>query len=491
MRERASGILMHISSLPGPYGIGDFGKGAYEFADFLKATGTHYWQILPLGITGYGDSPYQSFSAFAGNPYFIDLEDFIRAGFLTEEDIQRADLGSDPEKVDYGRLYQNKMPLLHLAYENAREPMRRELSDFAAKIDWLWDFALFMAIKAHHDGRSWHEWPAAYKKRDEAVLTEFAKANEDEIYFWIFTQYFFLDQWKKLKEYCNRANIKIIGDIPIYVAEDSADVWAAPEMFRLDKKLAPVTVAGVPPDAFTADGQLWGNPIYDWKKIKKDNYQWWIKRIRDSFLLYDTVRIDHFRGFEAFWEVPYGALKATDGVWTKGPGIELFQRVREELGELDILAENLGFLTQEVDDLIRETGFPGMNVLVFAFDSRDDSDYLPHNYINNSVVYTSNHDTQTVTGYLNSAPSTETDFAGDYLKLDETEGYSIGFIRGAWSSVSYLAVAPVQDLLGLDDKARFNIPSTLGDNWSWRLKPGALTKEHKDRLAKLNATYRR
>ena len=482
---------MHISSLPGPYGIGDFGKSAYEFADFLKATGTHYWQILPLGITGYGDSPYQSFSAFAGNPYFIDLEDFIRAGFLSRSDIEAADLGQDPEKVDYGKLYLNKMPLLYKAYENAKRPMKDELIEFVKKVDWLWDFALFMALKDHHDGKSWHEWAMSYKKRDPEILAEFAKANQDEIYFWVFTQYFFQDQWKKLKAYCNRANIKIIGDIPIYVAEDSADVWAAPDMFRLDEALAPVTVAGVPPDQFTADGQLWGNPIYDWLKIKQDNYQWWIKRIRDSFLLYDTVRIDHFRGFESFWEVPAGALKATDGIWSKGPGIELFLKVKEELGDLDILAENLGFLTEEVDELIRATGFPGMNVMVFAFDSREDSDYLPHNYINNSVVYTSNHDTQTVTGYFRSAPATETDFATDYLKLDEIEGVSIGFIRGAWSSVSYLAMAPIQDLLGLDDQARFNVPSTVGNNWVWRMKADTLTKQHKDRLAKLNATYRR
>lgn len=482
---------MHISSLPGPYGIGDFGKGAYEFADFLRATGTHYWQILPLGITGYGDSPYQSFSAFAGNPYFIDLDDFIRAGFLTQSEVAEADLGRDPETVDYGKLYFNKMPLLYKAYDRAKGLMKKELTDLVKKVDWLWDFALFMAIKAHHDGRSWHEWPLTYKKRDPEVLAAFTKANEEEIYFWVFTQYFFLDQWKKLKEYCNRANIKIIGDIPIYVAEDSADVWAAPEMFRLDKKLAPVTVAGVPPDAFTADGQLWGNPIYDWKKIKKDGYAWWIKRTRDSFLLYDTVRIDHFRGFESYWEVPAGALKATDGVWSKGPGMELFRTIREELGDLDILAENLGFLTPDVEDLITETGFPGMNVLVFAFDAREDSDYLPHNYITNSVVYTSNHDTQTVAGYLKSAPSTETDFATDYLKLDDREGLATGFIRGAWSSVSYLAIAPVQDLLELDDQARFNIPSTLGNNWVWRMKTGALTKAHKDRLAKLNTIYRR
>lgn len=491
MRERASGLLMHISSLPGPYGIGDFGAGAYEFADFLKATGTHYWQILPLGITGYGDSPYQSFSAFAGNPYFIDLDEFIRAGYLTQSDINGADLGQNQEEVDYGKLYRNKMPLLYRAYERAKSPIMKDLTKFVQAEDWLWDFALFMAIKARHDGKSWHQWPMAYKKRDPEVLANFVKANADEIYFWVFTQYFFKKQWTRLKKYCNLAQIKLIGDIPIYVAEDSADVWASPQMYRLDKNLAPVTVAGVPPDLFTADGQLWGNPIYDWPKIKEDQYSWWIKRIWHSFQLYDTVRIDHFRGFQAFWEVAAGQTKAIDGVWSQGPGIELFQKIKEQLGELDILAENLGFLTVQVEELIAQTGFPGMNVMVFAFDAREDSDYLPHNYINNSVVYTSNHDTQTVTGYLKAAPADEVKFAVEYLKLDDTEGMGPGFMRGAWSSVSYLAIAPVQDLLGLDDQARFNIPSTLGNNWVWRMKQGTLDQGVIDRLARLNRTYRR
>lgn len=492
MKERASGILLHISSLPGPYGIGDFGKAAFEFVDFLKGTGTRYWQILPLGITGFGDSPYQSFSAFAGNPYFIDLEALVTAGYLDEADVSQADLGDDPERVDFGKLYENKMPLLYKAYKNSAELLQEELEAMCEETDWLWDFALFMAIKNHHSSRSWQEWPELYKFRDDETLKEFARANREEIFFWVFTQYFFFKQWSALKEYANRANVRIIGDIPIYVAEDSADVWSKPEMYHLDEDLAPVTVAGCPPDAFTADGQLWGNPIYDWEAMEREDYRWWIKRIQESFMLYDTVRIDHFRGFESYWEIPAEARKAIQGEWTRGPGMSLFHAVEKEMGELDIMAEDLGFLTEEVEKLIEETGFPGMKVLVFAFDSREDSDYLPHNYIRNTVVYTSNHDTQTIAGYLKSAPLTETEFAEDYLKLDRKEGMSRGFVRGAWSSVSYLAVAPMQDLLGLDDTARFNIPSTLGgNNWTWRMKAGLLDQALKNYLARLNRTYRR
>lgn len=482
---------MHISSLPGPYGIGDLGQGAYDFADFLKATGTKYWQILPLGITGYGDSPYQSFSAFAGNPYFIDLNELIEAGYLTKAEVARADLGNDPERVDYGKLYDHKMPLLARAWAKARSSLKRKLKNFLKQEDWLWDFALFMAIKTTQNGRSWQEWPDELKKRDEAALAEFVREHEDDIYFWVFTQYYFFRQWTRLKKYVNRAGIKLVGDIPIYVAEDGSDIWANPEMFDLDEELAPVSVAGVPPDAFSADGQLWGNPIYDWNRMKQDDYKWWIKRIRESFRLFDTVRIDHFRGFESFWEVPAGSATAGTGQWVQGPGISLFDAINRELGELDIMAENLGFLTDEVDQLIERTGYPGMNVLVFAFDARDDSDYLPHNYVRNSVVYTGNHDTQTVIGYLATAPLAETAYATDYLKLDGREGFAMGFMRGAWASVSYLAVAPVQDLLGLDDAARFNVPSTLGDNWKWRMKKGALNAKVRDRLKKLNETYRR
>lgn len=492
MKKRSSGILMHISSLPGPYGIGDFGKGAYEFADFIKSTGTGYWQILPLGITGYGDSPYQSFSAFAGNPYFIDLDELIKEGYLTKAEVKKADLGNDPGKVDYAKLYENKMPLLKKAYKKASVNLKKDLDEFLNKEKaWLEDFALFMAIKGTRDGESWQKWPQKLKERNKTELAKFTKSHGDEIYFWIFTQYCFYKQWEKLKAYVNSLGIKIVGDIPIYVAEDGADVWSNPEMFKLNKGLAPVAVAGCPPDAFTEEGQLWGNPIYDWSKVKADGYKWWIKRIEESFRLFDTVRIDHFRGFESYWEIPAGSLNAINGDWVEGPGIQLFKAIAKELGELDIMAENLGFLTKQVEDLIDETGFPGMNVMVFGFDPYGDSSYLPHNYVRNSVVYTTNHDTQTLMGYFKSVSKKEAAFARKYLRLNSKEGINWGFIRGAWASVSYLAIVPVQDLLGLDDSARFNIPSTLGNNWDWRMEKGAMDEVVRKKLSDLNMTYRR
>lgn len=492
MKKRSNGILMHISALPGPYGIGDLGKGAYDFADFLKSTKTQYWQILPLGITGYGDSPYQSFSAFAGNPYFIDLDELVKDGYLHQDEIQSADLGDDPGKVNYAKLYENKMPLLRSAYDKARHKISRRLESFLKQeAAWLDDFALFMAIKSVRAGESWQKWPKALKERDQTVLAEFKESHEEEIYFWVFTQYYFFKQWEKLKKHVNSLGIKIIGDIPIYVAEDGADVWSNPKLFVLNRQLAPTAVAGCPPDAFTADGQLWGNPLYDWQAMKQTDYKWWIKRIEESFRIYDTVRIDHFRGFESYWVIPAGATTAVDGKWVKGPGLELFDKVKEKLGDLDIMAENLGFLTPEVEDLINDTGFPGMNVMVFGFDAREDSDYLPHNYIKNSVVYTTNHDTQTMMGYFKTAPKSEVHYARQYLRLSEKEGLNWGVIRGAWASTSYLAVAPVQDLLGLDDRARFNVPSTLGDNWTWRMNEGALTDEIRHKLLELTKIYRR
>ncbi len=491
-KMRQSGILMHISSLPGKFGTGDFGEGAYRFADFLKRTGTLNWQILPLGITGYGDSPYQSFSAFAGNPYFIDLQELINLGYLSEEEVEKADIEGDGRKVDFGALYERKMPLLRTAFHNARNDLKGEMKEFYMKEKWwLRDFAIFMALKNHHGGKSFKEWEEKYKLRDKEALYSFVSANRTETEFWIFTQYFFFRQWFRLKEYVNKLGIKIIGDIPIYVSEDGSDIWSAPEMFRLDEDLDMITKAGCPPDAFTDEGQLWGNPIYDWDAMKEDGYSWWIKRIRESFRLYDVVRIDHFRGFESFWEIEGHSDTAKSGWWSEGPGMDLFGEVKERLGEPEIMAEDLGFLTPEVTELIESTGFPGMKVLVFAFDSRENSDYLPHNYIKNSVVYTSNHDTQTVCGYMESAPEDERNFAVEYLLLSSSEGYGRGFMRGAWASVSYLAVAPMQDLLNLGDKARFNIPSTLGGNWHWRMNAGDITSDAEDFLKKLNRTYRR
>lgn len=493
-RKRASGILMHISSLPGEYGIGDFGKEAYSFIDFLVNAKQKYWQVLPLGITGYGDSPYQSFSSYAGNPYFIDLDEFIERGYLTKDEIKSFDLGGDLAKVDYGLLYNNKLPLLERAYENAKESesLRENLYEFYMNNkEWLREFALFMSIKKHHGNVSWLRWQEEYKRKNSRIAEKFETDNKDEIYFWIFTQYFFYKQWYRLKAYANRNGIKIIGDLPIYVAEDSRDVWGNPLLFNLDEALLPITVSGCPPDAFSEKGQLWGNPIYNWSEMKKEDYRWWKNRIKHSFKMFDVLRIDHFRGFESYWEIKYGTEDTTLGQWVKGPGINFFNNINEELGELNIIAEDLGFLTEDVKNLLKYSGFPGMKVLQFAFDSREESDYLPHNYDENCVVYTGTHDNSTITGWFSKAKSEDADYAKRYLKIDSKEGFNWGFIRGAWSSNAYLAITTMQDILGLGDEARMNIPSTLGENWTWRMKKTELTDEIIERLKNITTIYGR
>ncbi|MDP3387936.1 MAG: 4-alpha-glucanotransferase [Eubacteriales bacterium] len=492
IKRRSSGILMHISSLPGEYGIGDFGEEAYRFVDFLVQAKQRNWQILPLGITGYGDSPYQSFSAFAGNPYFIDLNEFLDRGFLDRQDLQDDCFGSNPHKVDYATLYNSKMSILKKAYSNSYDCLKEKLQSFYwEQEDWIREFALFMSIKAHYKNQSWTKWDEKFKQYDSEEVRQFEMDNEWEIFFWVFTQYYFLKQWKSLKQYANDNGISIIGDLPIYVSEDSADVWANSELFNLDETKTPVTVAGCPPDAFSATGQLWGNPIYDWESMENNQYNWWIKRIKFSFKLYDSMRIDHFRGFESYWEIKYGAKNAIIGQWIKGPGMKLFNRIKEVLGDLDIIAEDLGFLTEEVYQLIKDSGFPGMKVLQFAFDPREASDYLPHNYSQNSVVYTGTHDNETSVGWFDTIPKEDFLYTVRYMKLNYDEGLHWGLIRGAWSSVSNLAIAPMQDFLGLDNTARMNKPSTIGDNWTWRMDRKALTNELALKIAELTDLYKR
>ncbi len=486
MRQRSSGVLLHISSLPGEYGIGDLGKGAYAFLDFLEKSGQHNWQILPIGITGYGDSPYQSFSAFAGNPYFIDLAELIDMGYLDKKTVDKADLGKSKHKVDYEKLYFNKMPLLRMAYENSKVKLSHELNKFyEAEKTWLEDFALYMAIKAHNGNRSWIEWDKGYENAKTDKVAKFKETHKDEIFFWVFTQYFFFKQWFALKAVAADKGITIIGDLPIYVAEDSSDVWSNPELFKLDKTSKPISVAGCPPDAFSATGQLWGNPIYNWEHMDKQNYAWWIKRIDYSLKMFDVIRIDHFRGFEAYWEIPYGDPTAEKGEWTNGPGKKLFIAIREALGDVNIIAEDLGYLTEGVIELREFTGFPGMKILQFAFDAREESDYLPHNYSENFVAYTGTHDNETIAGWMDNVAKADRDFAMDYLKLDRSEGYHWGFIRGVWSSTAYLAIAQMQDFLGLDNKARMNFPSTLGGNWIWRITQKDLSDHLADKMKKI------
>lgn len=492
IEKRSSGILMHISSLPSQYGIGDFGKEAYHFVDFLVKSKQRNWQILPLGITGYGDSPYQCFSAFAGNPYFIDLNEFLDRGFLERQDLQDAYFGSNHHKVDYETLYNNKLSILKTAFNNSYDYLKEELQSFyLEEEDWLREFALFMSLKSHHNNQTWTEWGEAYKRFDSEEVRQFEVDNEDAIFFWVFIQYYFLKQWKRLKQYANDNGVSIIGDLPIYVSGDSADVWANTGLFNLDENNKPVTVAGCPPDAFSPTGQLWGNPIYDWESMENDKFNWWIKRIKFSFELYDSLRIDHFRGFESYWEIEYGAENAINGKWVKGPGMKLFNRIKEVLGDLDIIAEDLGFLTEEVYQLIKDSGYPGMKVLQFAFDVREESDYLPHNYSQNCVVYTGTHDNETTVGWFDTIPKEDFLYTVRYMKLNYDEGLHWGFIRGAWSSVANLAIAPMQDFLGLDNTARMNKPSTIGDNWTWRMDKNALTDELALKIAELTELYKR
>ena len=455
--DRSSGVIMHISSLPGKYGIGTFGEEAYKFGDFLKEAGQKYWQILPLGPTSFGDSPYQSFSAFAGNPYFIDFDLLRKDGLLEKEDYESVDFGSNEEDIDYGIIFRNKMKVLRKAYENSKSKDIKELKLFIEEEDaWLDDYALYMSVKNSFDLRSWQTWDEDIRLRKPEAMFKYKEDLKDDISYWKFLQFEFFKQWTKLKTYLNELGIEIIGDMPIYVAEDSADVWANPDAFMLDKEtLRPLKVAGCPPDIFSATGQLWGNPIYDWNHMEKDHYKWWIDRIRQSFKIYDVLRIDHFKGFESYWSIPYGDKTAENGEWVKGPGIKVFNAIKDALGDVNIIAEDLGTLTEETIKLRNDTGYPGMKILTFAFDSDYNNPFLPHNYDKNFIVYTGTHDNDTVRGWMEKTGEKEyVEKAIEYLKLTEEEGYSWGFIRSAWSSVADIAIAQMQDFLDLGRLAR-------------------------------------
>lgn len=476
---RKCGMLLPVSSLPSKYGIGAFSKEAYEWIDLLKKAGQHYWQILPLGPTGYGDSPYQSFSSFAGNPYFIDLEELVREDLITAEQCNLLDFGGDASSVDYEKIYENRYPLLKQAYEswkgkgNLAETISETLSE-----ETIW-YCFYMALKDHFQGKCWIHWEEDIRLKKEVAVEHYKKLLADDIGFYIFLQNKFWEQWKKLKAYAGDNGIRIIGDLPIYVAFDSADAWGHPELFQFDEKGYPEAVAGCPPDAFSATGQLWGNPLYRWDYHKETGYEWWMKRLEYSFCLYDTVRVDHFRGFDEYYRVPAGREDAMVGTWEKGPGIQLFTQFKERFGDLDIIAEDLGFLTPSVLDLLSETGFPGMKVLEFAFDANGESIYLPHNYSKNCVVYTGTHDNQTLRSWYEDLSEADRNFSRRYLNNYNTSGDEIhwDFIRLALASVANLAVIPVQDYLGTGRNGRINEPSTLGNNWKWRLKPGEITED--------------
>ena len=473
---RRSGILMPVFSLASPYGIGDFGSAAYQFVDFLKKAGQSLWQILPLNPTNYGDSPYQSFSTFAGNPYFISPEILIKEGLLEEWEVKSFDFGSDPTHVDYGKLYENRLKMLEKAYR--RFTPDEEYEAFVQEEGWwLEEFCLFMSLKNAHQDRAWSDWDEDLKLHEAGAVAKAREELADRIGFYRFLQYEFSRQWNKLKTYANEQGIQIVGDIPIYVAYDSADVWAGSEMIELDEESNPINVAGCPPDAFSADGQLWGNPLYRWDLMAKeqDPYHWWKKRIAYSLKLYDIVRIDHFRGFEAFYSIPFGDENAKGGKWVKGPGMDLFNEIRKALGEdLPIIAEDLGYLTPEVHQLLKDTGFPGMKVLQFAFDPNGDNDYLPHNLVKNSVVYTGTHDNDTIMGWMKSASTGEVEYAKAYLHINQDEGFNWTMMRAAMASVCDTCILMMQDFLGLGNEARINMPSTLGGNWQWRITDGCV-----------------
>ena len=492
---RKQGILLPISSIPSAYGIGTFGKESYRFVDFLEKSGNHLWQILPLGPTGYGDSPYQSFSTFAGNPYYIDMELLIEDGYLTKEICDSYDFGDNEHYVDYEKIYLSRFKVLKIAFDNAREQGLTETGDYQKFLTenayWLDDYALYMAVKNAFGGVCFMEWDEDIRLRKAAALRKYRKKLAEEIAFYCFQQYLFAKQWKELKAYANKKGIEIVGDIPIYVAFDSADAWANPKLFQLDKEGRPIGVAGCPPDCFSETGQLWGNPLYDWKYHKKTGYEWWMQRIAYCYQLYDVLRIDHFRGFDEYWFVPYGDPTAENGHWEKGPGYELFDVMKKKLGRKKVIAEDLGFLTPSVIRLVKKTGYPGMKILQFAFDAGNDSEYLPHNYDKNCVVYTGTHDNDTTVGFLQNMPEKDKKFAKKYLGHKKDRKLCFEIIRAALSSCADTAIIPMQDYLELDSSARINTPSTLGCNWKWRMDKDALDPKLAKKIYKMAKLYGR
>ena len=486
---RESGILMHITSLPGPYGVGTMGKQAFAFVDFLKEAGQSCWQILPLTPTGYGDSPYQSCSTFAGNHYLIDLDVLVEEGLLEKAEAEEITWSHMETKVDFGLLYNHRLAVLRKAFARFRgsEAFDRFCLDNGG---WLSDFTLFMALKDRNGGKPWYEWENGVKFRDPDAMWQARKELREEIRFYQFVQYIFFKQWNTLHTYAAQQGITIIGDVPIYVPLDSVDVWSNPELFQLDEKLNPVVVAGCPPDAFSADGQLWGNPIYKWELMEQDGFAWWLRRLAAAGKMYDVVRLDHFRGLEAYWAIPYGDKTARGGKWVKGPGMSFVQALKKGLPELKMIAEDLGFLTQEVLDLRDNSGYPGMKVLEFAFDSREPSDYLPHTYTRNTVCYTGTHDNMTMRQWFETAEEEAVRYAAEYMNLSREEGCVWGTIRTALSSVSDLCVIPIQDYLDLGGEARMNFPGTLSDkNWTWRVKDGMMSKDLAKKIRNLTGLY--
>lgn len=488
MDKRGSGVLLHLSSLPSPGGIGTMGRSAREFVDFLVQAGQSCWQLLPICPTGFGDSPYQSPSSFAGNPYFIDLEELARQGLLREEEYRAIDWESAPERVNYGALYEKRHPLLRIAAQRFLEKSPESYGHFcAANAYWLENHALFMALKNHHAGAPWHSWKYPLKERQSEALADFSREHAQAVAVEKAVQYLFFEQWGRLKDYANEKGISIIGDMPIYVSLDSVEVWAHRELFQLDEEGVPREVAGCPPDSFSPDGQMWGNPLFDWEYMAGDGYAWWVKRVEHLCRLYDAVRIDHFRGLDAYYCIPYGSTDARVGRWRQGPGLELLQA----LGERPLLAEDLGFLTTCVRQLLRDSGYPGMKVVQFGFDRRDgDSDHLPHNHPAHCVAYLGTHDNDTLLGWLNSAGREDVDYAVEYLRLG-SERPVWDALCALWSGTARLTVAQGQDLLGLGSESRMNTPGRAENNWRWRATEHSFTPQMAQEIQRKMELYGR
>lgn len=477
MNHPSCGILLHLTSLPSSYGIGTLGQAAYDFVDFLQDAGQSCWQILPIGPTGYGDSPYQSFSTFAGNPYLIDLDFLIQDGLLTQVEVDEITWGARADQVDFALLYRQRLPILRKAYERFRVAPAADFGAFCdTESDWLEDYALFMALKGHFGGGAWTEWPSEFQRREPEALAWARGALAEEIDFHQFLQYQFYRQWHRFRAYARQKGVTLMGDIPIYVPLDSADFWCRPKQFQVDPHGHPTCVAGCPPDGFSAEGQYWGNPIYDWDAMEQDGFAWWMRRIAAAGRLFDVIRIDHFRGIESYWSIPAGSDSAKNGRWVKGPGKALIDAIRSHFPDLAFVAEDLGFLTEDVLELVQESGFPGMKVLEFAFDPGEESAYLPHRYPRNCVCYTGTHDNATLPQWCQESDGAVTDYARDYLHLSRQDDLARNLLRRGLASKADLFIAQMQDYLGLGGDARMNEPGTLKPkNWRWRVTSEQLT----------------
>ena len=491
---RGAGILLSITSLSSPYGIGTLGEAAYKFVDLLVDLRQKYWQVLPLGPTSFGDSPYQSFSAFAGNTYLIDLDILVKEGLLKKEEINSFNWGNDRTDVDYATLYENRFQVLQKAYERFKVRERKEeyISFEQSNEFWLDDYSFFMALKTFSDNKEWMQWDEKLKNRDSRAMEEYREKFSDEIGFWKFCQFKFFEQWKKLRKYANSRGIQIIGDIPLYVAQDSADVWAGREQFLLDEEGNPTVVAGCPPDAFSDDGQRWGNPIYNWEAMEKDGFTWWKERMRANAALYDIIRIDHFIGVVRYYSIPASEMTAKGGKWNKGPGKKLTDAIESAIGTGKIIAEDLGSVVPGVRKLMTKTGWPGMKVLLFAFDGNTANEHLPHNFqTTNCIVYAGTHDNDTVVGYFRDKTEYQLAYLYEYLNISSKEELPDAFIRLAYSSIADVVILQMQDILKLGNEARMNLPSTVGRNWRWRLGEDTLSEERRAWIRTMATIYRR